>query len=316
MALEIAIKALNLKGEVIVPSYTFIATIHSLYWQGIKPVFADIESDSCNIDAEDIEKLITKKTTGILAVNVYGIPANIDKLEEIARKHNLKLLFDSAHAFGCSYNGKMIGNFGDAEIFSFHATKFFNTIEGGAITTNDDELAEKLRLIRNFGFSGYDNVTSLGTNGKMNEFSAAMGLTNFKSIDDFIYTNHNNYLEYKKNLRDIKGIELLNYNEKEKCNYGYIIIKINDKSPVSRDELLDILKFENIFARRYFYPPCHMIEPYKTLFPLKNSLKKTEKLSNSVLALPTYQSITPDDIKIICDIIRIAEQNYSEIKVQ
>ncbi len=312
-ALEIAIKALNLTGEVIVPSYTFIATVHSLYWQGIKPVFVDIDGDTGNIDTEKIEELITARTTGILAVNLYGIPANIDKLSEIAKKYNLKLLFDSAHAFACSYKGRMIGGFGDAEIFSFHATKFFNTIEGGAITTNDDELAEKLRLMRNFGFSGNDNVISLGINGKMNEFSAAMGLTNLICIDSFISANYNNYLEYKKNLGDINGINLLKYNENEKCNYGYIIIRTDYGSTVGRDELYNVLWAENIFARKYFYPPCHLMEPYKTNFKVKNSLKETEKFSNSVLALPTYQHITSDDIKTICNIIKIAKENYIKI---
>ena len=175
IALEIAIRALGLSGEVIVPSFTFIATAHALQWQGIRPVFADIDLTTHNIDPEDVERRITPSTSGIIGVHVWGNPCAVEVLSEVASRHRIKLLFDAAHAFGCSHGSGMIGSFGDAEVFSFHATKFFNTFEGGAVTTNDDELAKKIRLMKNFGFAGYDNVIYIGTNGKMNEACAAMG---------------------------------------------------------------------------------------------------------------------------------------------
>ena len=176
VALEIAIRAMGMSGEVIVPSFTFVATAHALQWQEITPVFCDIDPRTHNLDPNRIEEMITPRTTGIIGVHVWGRPCAVDALAEIAQRRHLKLLFDAAHAFGCSYQGQMIGNFGDAEVFSFHATKFFNTFEGGAVVTNDDELAAKMRLMKNFGFHGYDNVIYVGTNGKMSEVSAAMGL--------------------------------------------------------------------------------------------------------------------------------------------
>ena len=193
IALEIAIRALELKGEVIVPSFTFVATAHVLQWQDITPVFCDIDPQTHTIDPAKIDALITPQTTGILAVNLWGWHCDIAALEEIARRRGLKLLFDSAHALGCSYKDRMIGGFGDAEVFSFHATKFVNSLEGGAVVTNDDELARKIKLMRNFGFVAYDQVASIGTNGKMSEVSAAMGLTNLESIDDFIAINRRNH---------------------------------------------------------------------------------------------------------------------------
>jgi dTDP-4-amino-4,6-dideoxygalactose transaminase len=186
IALEIAIRALGLTGEVIVPSYTFIATAHALHWQGITPVFADIDPDTHNLDPEAVRRMITPRTTGIIGVHLWGRAAPVEALQAISDEHGLQLMFDAAHAFGCSYRGQMIGNFGRAEVLSFHATKFFNTLEGGAVVTNDDELAEVMRLMRNFGFSGYDNVIHPGTNGKMVEICAAMGLTNFDELDDVV----------------------------------------------------------------------------------------------------------------------------------
>ncbi len=201
VALETAVRALGLEGEVIVPSFTFVATAHCLQWQGITPVFADIDPRSCNIDPEAVIKLITPKTTGIIGVHVWGRPCRVEALEKIATQHGLKLLFDAAHALGCGYKGRMIGGFGSAEVFSFHATKIVNAFEGGAITTNDDALAARIRLMKNFGFKGLDNVVYLGVNGKMSEPSAAMCLTNLEQIDDFIEINRRNYQEYIVRLK-------------------------------------------------------------------------------------------------------------------
>jgi dTDP-4-amino-4,6-dideoxygalactose transaminase len=315
IALEIAIRASGLTGEVIIPSFTFIATAHALQWQRITPVFCDIDPRTHNIDPHRVEEMITPRITGILGVHIWGRPCDISALTEIAKKHSIKLLFDAAHAFGCSYQGRMIGNFGDAEVFSFHATKFFNSFEGGAVVTNDDKLAEQMRLMKNFGFSGHDNVICIGTNGKMNEASAAMGLTGLENLDEFIAVNRSNYIQYKSELADLPGAKLQVYDETEKCNYQYIVLEINENiTQVNRDLLMKILWAENILARRYFYPGCHRMEPYKSYSPNAGLfLPETEKVSERVLSLPTGTSVNSKDIRIICQIIRLVVQNGSEL---
>lgn len=313
IALEIAIRALELKGEVIVPSFTFVATAHVLQWQDITPVFCDIDPQTHTIDPAKIDALITPQTTGILAVNLWGWHCDIAALEEIARRRGLKLLFDSAHALGCSYKDRMIGGFGDAEVFSFHATKFVNSLEGGAVVTNDDELARKIKLMRNFGFVAYDQVASIGTNGKMSEVSAAMGLTNLESIDDFIAINRRNHKKYAEELAGLKGVTVLSKRDQEKCNYQYFVLEIDaDQTVVTRDELLKILYHENILARRYFYPGCHRMAPYNSR-PSSTSLPETERISERVLSLPTGTSISPADISTICGVIRTVVNNGREV---
>jgi dTDP-4-amino-4,6-dideoxygalactose transaminase len=308
VALEIAIRSLELKGEVIVPSFTFVATAHALQWQQITPVFCDIDPRTHTIDPSCIAKMITPRTTGIIGVHLWGRPCDIESLEEIAASHHLKLLFDAAHGFGCSYKGGMIGSFGSAEVFSFHATKFFNTCEGGAIVTDDDALADKIRLMKNFGFSGYDNVIYIGTNGKMNEFSALMGLTNLESIDEFIAVNYGNYKSYEQELRGLPGVSLITYDQKEKYNYQYVILEIDESiTHVTRDQIVDILRAENVLARRYFYPGCHRMEPYRSYFPHAGLvLPETERLVKHVLSLPTGTAVGPEEIRKICQIIRTA----------
>ena len=316
IALEIAIRSLGLTGEVIVPSFTFVATAHALQWQEITPVFCDIDPHTHTIDPARIEKMITSRTTGIIGVHLWGRACNVEALTEISRKHDLKLLFDAAHAFGCSHNGRMIGGFGDAEVFSFHATKFLNTFEGGAIVTNNDELVDKIRLMKNFGFSGYDNVIYLGTNGKMNELSAAMGLTGLESLDKFIAINRHNYKQYDQELSDIPGIKLLPYKETEKCNYQYIVLEVDENViHISRDQLLEILHAENIIARRYFYPGCHRMEPYHSHFQRAGlMLPETEKLSKCIMQLPTGTSVGCNEIKAICTILRLSVKKSKELK--
>jgi dTDP-4-amino-4,6-dideoxygalactose transaminase len=215
IALEIAIRALALEGEVIVPSWTFIATAHSLYWQGITPVFADIDPATQNLDPDAVRRMITPRTTGIIGVHLWGRAAPIDELQAIADEHGLKLMFDAAHAFGSTYNGATIGRFGACEVLSFHATKAFNTMEGGAVVTNDDELAEAMRLMRNFGFIGYDEVIHPGTNGKMIEVCAAMGLANLEMIDEVIAANKRNHSAYAEALADTPGIRVMQYSPAE-----------------------------------------------------------------------------------------------------
>ncbi len=206
LGLEIAIRALDLKGEVIVPAFTFVATAHALQWQEITPVFCDIDPETYNLDPERLAALITPRTSGILGVHLWGRPCPNERIEAVARKHHLKLVYDASHAFGCTYRGQPVGSFGDAEIFSFHATKFVNTLEGGAIVTNNDDLAAKVRLMKNFGFVNYDKVEHVGTNGKMNEVSAAMGLTSLESIDTFIAANRRNHALYRRALAGIPGV--------------------------------------------------------------------------------------------------------------
>jgi len=316
LALELAVRALELTGEVIVPSFTFVATAHALQWQQIRPVFCDIDPSTHSIDPRRVEPLITRRTSGIVGVHTWGKPCAVQELSEIAAHHKLRLLLDAAHAFDCSHQGRMIGGFGDAEVFSFHATKFFNTFEGGGVATNDDELASRIRLMRNFGFAGYDKVVCLGTNGKMNEMSAAMGLTQLESLGDFVDRNFQNYRLYLQELEDLPGFRMFRYNENEKCNYQYMVVEIDDAaSSLSRDELMEVLWAENILARRYFYPGCHRMEPYRTLFPdVAARLPETEKLVRRVLLLPTGTSVGPVEIRQVCQIIRFALEHGNELK--
>ncbi len=311
IGLEILIRALGLKGEVIVPSFTFIATAHALQWQEITPVFCDIDPKVHNIDPERVERMLTPRTTGIMGVHVWGRACDVETLAEIAARRNLKLLFDAAHAFGCSHKGKMIGGFGEAEVFSFHATKFLNSFEGGAVVTDNDELAAKMRLMKNFGFAGYDNAIYIGTNGKMSEVSAAMGLCGLESLDEFVSVNYENYKQYRRELKGIPGISLLSYDESEKCNYQYIVVEIDEAvTQVSRDQLKEILWAENVLARRYFYPGCHRMEPYRSYFPHAGTLlPETEKLAARVLVLPTGSAVGAQDIPKLVRIIRTAIAN-------
>jgi len=315
VALEIAIRALGLTGEVIIPSFTFIATAHALQWQEITPVFCDIDPNTHNIDPSKVAQLITPRTTGIIGVHVWGRPCDVEALQEIAHLHDLKLLFDAAHAFGCSHNGRRVGGFGDAEVLSFHATKFMNTLEGGAVVTNNDQLAERMRLMKNFGFSGLDNVIHLGTNGKMNEMSAAMGVTSLEAIDSFISINKGNYKTYCDNSDNIPGIKPVLYDEREEGNFQYIILEVDrEKTGIDRDQLVKILHAENVKARRYFYPCCHRMEPYRSYFPNAGlMLSETEKLSERVLCLPTGTAVEPRDIEQICQLIRLVVKNSKAI---
>jgi dTDP-4-amino-4,6-dideoxygalactose transaminase len=318
VALEITIRALGMQGEVIVPSFTFIATAHALQWQEITPVFCDVDPVTHNLDPDRVEEMITPRTTGIIGVHVWGRPCNIEALTEIAARRNLKLMFDAAHAFGCTSDGRYVGNFGDAEVFSFHATKFFNAFEGGAVTTNDDQLAAKIRLMKNFGFSGYDNVVYIGTNGKMNEASAAMALTSLESLDSFVEINRANHKRYVEELKDLPGLSLVQYGRTERCNYQYVVAEVDETAAgLDRDTLVRVLHAENVFARRYFYPGCHRMEPYRSYFPHAGMLlPHTEALSRRVLVLPTGTAVGAADIRIIRDILARAHENAKAVRAR
>src|ERR671921_40561 len=265
LALEIAIMAAGLTGEVIVPSFTFIATAHALQWRGITPIFCDIDPGTHNIDPHRIEQLVTLRTTGVIGVHLWGRPCEAEALAEITRRHDLKLIFDAAHAFGCS---------------------------------------------------DYDNVTHLGTNGKMSEVAAAMGLTSLEDLEDFIAVNHRNYKQYERELADIPGIRLSSYDESEKRNYQYVVLDIDEEAAhLGRDALQKVLWAENVLARRYFYPGCHRMEPYRSCFPYAGErLPNTERLSRRVLSLPTGTGITADQIAEICRIIRLAAAHGPEVR--
>ncbi len=315
VALEIATRAAGLQGEVIIPSFTFVATAHALQWQQITPVFCDIDPRTHTIDPEKVEQMITPRTTGIIGVHVWGQPCDIDALASIAHKHGLTLMFDAAHALGCSHRGQMIGGHGLAEVFSFHATKFLNSFEGGAVVTNDDALAEKMRLMRNFGFVGYDNVDYIGTNGKMTEVAAAMGLTSLESLDDIVAANYANYQAYQSGLADLPGVRLFCYNECEHNNFQYVVVEVDKEiAGISRDLLVQVLHAENVLARRYFYPACHRMEPYRSYFPHAGLLlPETERLTNRVMSLPTGTAVTPDDVGKICALLRQAITHAAEL---
>ncbi|KAF1695329.1 dTDP-4-dehydro-6-deoxyglucose aminotransferase [Pseudoxanthomonas koreensis] len=304
IALEIAIRALGMTGEVIVPSYTFIATAHALHWQGITPVFADIDPRTHNLNPDAVRSMITPRTTGIIGVHLWGRAAPVEALQSIADEHGLQLMFDAAHAFGCSHAGQRIGNFGRAEVLSFHATKFFNTFEGGAVVTNDDELAETMRLMRNFGFAGFDNVIHPGTNGKMIEVCAAMGLTNLDYMDTVIEANRRNYHAYREALAGLPGLSLVTFDKDELNNYQYVILEVDDDCPASRDQLVAALHAENVLARKYFWPGCHRMKPYRDLFPHAGLvLENTEKVANRVIVLPTGTTLSVQDIGVVAAII-------------
>jgi len=315
VALEIGARALGLTGEVIVPSFTFVATAHALKWQGIQPVFCDIDPDTHSLDPEQVEALITPRTTGILAVHLWGRPAAIDLLQEIADRHGLRLMFDAAHAFGCRLGERRLGGCGDLEIFSFHATKFLNSAEGGAVVTNDDALAERVRLMQNFGFVGKDQVVALGVNGKMNEMSAAMGLTSLESMDEFLAIAQRNHDAWRQEIDSIAGLTMKIWEPDVSTNHQYIVVEVDAQvTGISRDHLVTALHTENVLARRYFYPGCHRMEPYRSQPPVGGyRLPQTEKVSGRVLVLPTGTAVGLSDVARMSQLIRTIIDNGTEI---
>jgi len=317
VGLELAIRAMNLTGEVIVPSFTFVATAHALHWLGIRPVFCDVDPVTHMLDPAKVEALITPRTTAILGVHLWGRPCAPDALAAIAHRHGLRLIFDAAHAFGCSHGATMIGNLGDAEVFSFHATKALNSLEGGAIATNDDTLALRLRRMINFGFSGLDTVECCGTNGKMNEFSAAMGLTSLDAMDVIIAANRSNHALYRAGLANIPGISLLEYATQHKSNFHYIVVEVNPaRFGLTRDEIVGALRAENVQARRYFHPGCHGMEPYRTLEPdLAARLPATVALCQRVLLLPNGIAMSAADIGVCCRLIADIQRRRVAVRV-
>jgi dTDP-4-amino-4,6-dideoxygalactose transaminase len=301
-----AIKALNLSGEVITTPFTFPATPHSLSWNNITPVFCDIDPITMNIDPAKIESLITKKTSAIAAVHVFGTPCNVVKIQKIADKYKLKVIYDAAHAFGTKINNIGIGNFGDVSMFSFHATKLFHTAEGGALAIKDINLKTKIELLKNFGIKNEDEVVEIGINGKMNEIQAAMGQIILGKVKDEMRKRKLLLDAYFRYLKNIKGIGFLTLPADIKKSYQYFVIRINEKEfGKSRDYVYDKFKKYNVFTRRYFYPLCSEYPYYKNL---KSSSPKNlpiaHQVAKEVLCLPFYGGLSGSDIEKICEILQ------------
>lgn len=306
LALELGLKSLDISGEVITTPFTFPATVQALDRNGLTPVFCDIEDKTLNIDASKIEKLITDKTSAILAVHVFGNPCNVEKIKEIADKYNLKVIYDGAHAFGSHINGKSIGSYGDMTMFSFHATKLFNTIEGGCLVFKDNKLYEKLNLLKNFGIVSPEKVVISGTNAKLNEVQAAVGIEVLKIVKE--ERKRRKYIKkiYENGLCNIPGIKIVNKLDDENSSYQYFTIEIDeDKYGISRDELHVELKKYNIITRKYFYPLCSEFEWYKHLpSAKKENLPVSHEVVKKVLSMPYYGELNIEDVNQICEIIR------------
>lgn len=305
VGLQLVARALGLTGEVIVPSFTFVSTVSALQWLGLAPVFADIDEQTHNIDPAAVRELVTPRTSAIVAVHLWGRPAAVDSLQRIADEHDLALIFDAAHAFGCSIGGRPIGTFGDAEVFSFHATKFFNTFEGGAVVTDNDELAADLRLGRNFGFTGLDRVEAVGINAKMPEISAAMGLVNLQSVDQFITVNRRNHELYSAELGAIAGLHVIGFAPHEANNFQYIVVEVSESCPADRDTILEHLRAHGVLARRYFWPGVHRTHAFAdTAGTPRVMLPHTDAVAERVLVLPNGDSVGLADVHRVCRLVR------------
>lgn len=305
LGLEIALRASDVQGEVIVPSFTFVATAHAVQWQGLKPVFADVGPGSHHISPESVSSLVTPSTTAIIGVHTWGVGCDVDGLRRIADDHGLVLMFDAAHAFGCTHEGRPFGSNGTAEVFSLHATKYVNAFEGGVITTNDADLAERIRYMVNFGFAGIDKVVSVGTNAKMTEVCAAMALTSIESQEQFAQHNRRIWDTYDLHLKDVKGVDLLEYPTDEINSHQYVVAEVTQDCAASRDRIVEVLHAENCIARRYFYPGVHRMEPYASLQPMSHRwLHNTEALTERVLILPSGTAISPEVAERVAQLIK------------
>lgn len=300
MALEMILQAMNLEGEVITTPFTFVSTTHAIVRNGLKPVFCDINKEDYTIDVNQIESLITDRTSAILPVHVYGRVCDVDTIEKIAQKHHLKVIYDAAHAFGVKYRGNGITQYGDASILSFHATKAFNTIEGGAVVYNQIEVGEILYGLKNFGIRNEITIDSVGANAKMDEFRAIMGICNLKHVDEEINKRRKAFLKYRDNLDGVKGIEFLPEQKDVISNYAYFPILIDEKKYGRvRDELYNYLREKDIYTRRYFYPLTNECICYKRLFE-NGSTPVAKYISERVLTLPLFADLKDEEVDRIC----------------
>lgn len=304
MALELAIQSFGFpqNAEVITTPFTFISTTHAIVRNHLKPVFCDVKASDGTIDEEKIEDLITEHTVAIIPVHVYGNVCNIERIQEIADKYNLKVIYDAAHAFGVKYKGKGIGNFGDASAFSFHATKMFNTIEGGAVAFSDHRIYEKLYNLKNFGIRGEELVTEVGANAKMNEFAAIMGLCNLRHLEEVIQKRKIVYDLYVEKLKNVSGLRFLKQNSEYSNNYTYCPILIEDKYSISRDDLYVKLCSKGIYPRKYFYPLTSDQACFKNKY--RNiKLVTAKELANKILVLPLYEELEMKQVDYIASLL-------------
>jgi dTDP-4-amino-4,6-dideoxygalactose transaminase len=316
LALLIGCQSLRLSGEVITTPFTFAATPHVLTWNNIKPVFCDIDPVTMNIDPNKIESLITPQTTAILGVHIYGVPCDVLKIQKVADKHKLKVIYDAAHAFGVEIDGVGIGNFGDMSMMSCHATKLFHTAEGGILLFRDADLKTRAELLKNFGIKSEDEIVMPGINGKMNEIQAALGLVMLKYVDEEKQKRQILLDTYKRCLQDIPGITLLPELPNVTNSYQYFVIRIDSKIfGASRDRIYDTFKLYNVFTRKYFYPLCSDYPCYKYL-PSSNStnLPVATAVAKEVLALPFYGELSIDDVEKICNILLDVRSRSNELE--
>lgn len=311
LALVTALQALRITGEVITTPYSFVATTHSLHWNGIKPIFVDIEPCTFNLDPEKIEAAITPRTTALLPVHVYGNPCNVHRIQEIADIYGLHVIYDAAHAFGVSVNGTSVLNYGELSVLSFHATKTFNTFEGGAIVCHSEKMKKRIDYLKNFGFADETTVVAPGINSKMNEFQAALGILQLKKFDESVRKRKNVAEKYRDQLEGIEGLEFLNDISGVTHNYSYFPIFINkDKFGICRDELYEKLKNNGIYGRRYFYPLISEFSTYKGLdSSSKENLPVANKVAEEVICLPIYPEIEIEIIQKICQKLRRIGEN-------
>lgn len=300
-----ALQALRISGEVITTPYSFVATTHALWWNGIKPVFVDIEWETGCMDPNKIEAAITPKTTAIMPVHVYGKPCNVKAIQEIADKYGLKVIYDAAHAFGVEQDGVSLMNYGDMSTLSFHATKVYNTIEGGAMVMHDEKTKQRIDYLKNFGFAGETEVVGPGINSKMDEMRAAYGLLNLKQVDDAIEARHQVAIRYREALKDVDGIEYWNDLPGVKHNYSYFPIFVHQKTyGMTRDELYFKLKEQGILARRYFYPLISDFSTYRALpSATKENLPVANEMAREVICLPMHHALSEDEVDRIIKLI-------------
>lgn len=303
MGLELALRVLKLEGEVITTPFTFASTTQAIADVGLTPVFCDINQDNYTMDASKIEELITDKTSAIVPVHVYGYICDYQEIERIARKHNLAVIYDAAHAFGESINGVPVGTLGDMSMFSFHATKVFNTVEGGGVTFSDEKYRKEFAAIRQFGMYGKEDAEMLGTNAKMTEFHAAMGLCNLRHVDEEIEKRKQAYDQYVQRLSDVDGIYIYRIPDNLKLNYAYFPVRISKNVfGKSRDEITEILLENGIAPRKYFYPLTSDFSIIRSKYPI-NETPVAKKVAEEILTLPLYAGLTIDEVNHICDII-------------
>jgi len=307
IALVTALQTLRITGEVITTPFSFVATAHSLLWNGLTPVFVDIDPTSCNLDPEKIEQAITPRTTAIMPVHCYGTPCNVERIQKIADTYGLKVIYDAAHTFGVKYKGESLLNHGDLSILSFHATKVYNTFEGGAIICPDAKTKQRIDYLKNFGFADEVTVMAPGINGKMSEINAAFGLLQLKHVDTAIAKRGEIDALYRQGLSAVKGITCLSVPVDTERTFSYFPVLVGSDYPLSRDELYSRLKEKNIHARRYFYPLISDMPMYRGLSSADQSnLPVAEALSQQVLCLPIYPDLTLEDVLTVIEIVRFA----------